>query len=74
MQIIELYLVYYCILMKLSYFPLKIAHYKIPKYIVFTKEFPKTTSGKVQKFRMREDTIKQFQIKDITHLKYATET
>ncbi|XP_021956368.1 medium-chain acyl-CoA ligase ACSF2, mitochondrial isoform X2 [Folsomia candida] len=46
----------------------KIAHYKIPKYIVFTKEFPKTTSGKVQKFRMREDTIKQFQIKDITHL------
>lgn len=51
----------------------KIAHYKIPKYIVFTKDFPKTTSGKVQKFVMRKDTIEKFQIKDITHQKYTVD-
>ncbi|MBT8441967.1 MAG: AMP-binding protein, partial [Gammaproteobacteria bacterium] len=32
----------------------KIAHFKIPKLIRFTDEFPMTVTGKVQKFRMRE--------------------
>uniref|UniRef100_A0A7E4V015 Medium-chain acyl-CoA ligase ACSF2, mitochondrial n=1 Tax=Panagrellus redivivus TaxID=6233 RepID=A0A7E4V015_PANRE len=34
----------------------KIAHFKIPKYILFKKddEFPKTVTGKIQKFQMRE--------------------
>ncbi len=31
-----------------------IAHFKIPKYIRFVKEFPMTVTGKVQKFKMRE--------------------
>ena len=35
----------------------KIAHYKIPRYIRFTADFPMTISGKVQKFRMRETSI-----------------
>ena len=35
----------------------KIAHYKIPRYIRFTTEFPMTVTGKVQKFKMRETSI-----------------
>jgi fatty-acyl-CoA synthase len=32
----------------------KIAHFKVPRYIRFTDEFPMTVTGKVQKFKMRE--------------------
>ncbi|XP_029159347.1 acyl-CoA synthetase family member 2, mitochondrial isoform X1 [Nylanderia fulva] len=32
----------------------KIAHYKIPRYVHFVDEYPKTTSGKIQKFRLKE--------------------
>jgi fatty-acyl-CoA synthase len=35
----------------------KIAHYKVPRYVRFTDEFPMTVTGKVQKFRMRETSI-----------------
>ncbi|CAL8078703.1 unnamed protein product [Orchesella dallaii] len=41
----------------------KIAHYKIPRHIRFVDEFPKTTSGKIQKFKMREQTMKELNIK-----------
>lgn len=36
----------------------KIAHFKIPKYVFFRDDFPRTPLGKVQKFRMREETLK----------------
>jgi fatty-acyl-CoA synthase len=32
----------------------KIAHFKVPRYVRFTDEFPMTVTGKVQKFKMRE--------------------
>lgn len=32
----------------------KIAHFKIPKYIRFVKEFPKTATGKIQKYKLKE--------------------
>jgi fatty-acyl-CoA synthase len=35
----------------------KIAHFKIPRYIRFSADFPMTVTGKVQKFRMRETSI-----------------
>jgi fatty-acyl-CoA synthase len=35
----------------------RIAHYKIPRYVHLTEEFPMTITGKVQKFKMREDSI-----------------
>ncbi|MGH9117859.1 MAG: AMP-binding protein [Acidimicrobiales bacterium] len=35
----------------------QIAHYKIPRYVHLTGDFPMTITGKVQKFRMREDSI-----------------
>ncbi|MBI3759806.1 MAG: AMP-binding protein, partial [Deltaproteobacteria bacterium] len=31
----------------------RIAHYKVPRYVVFVDEFPLTVTGKVQKFAMR---------------------
>ena len=36
-----------------------IAHFKIPKYIWFVKEFPMTVTGKLQKFRMREMALEK---------------
>jgi fatty-acyl-CoA synthase len=32
----------------------QIAHYKVPRYIRFVREFPMTVTGKIQKFRIRE--------------------
>jgi fatty-acyl-CoA synthase len=37
----------------------QIAHYKIPRYIRFVDGFPMTVTGKVQKFAMREDMIRE---------------
>ena len=37
----------------------KIAHFKIPRYIRFVPEFPMTVTGKVQKFKMREQTERE---------------
>ena len=36
----------------------KIAHFKIPRYVMFVNEFPITISGKIQKFKMRDESIK----------------
>ena len=35
----------------------KLAHFKVPRYIRFTDEFPMTITGKVQKFKMRETSV-----------------
>jgi fatty-acyl-CoA synthase len=37
----------------------QIAHYKIPRYIKFVDAFPMTVTGKVQKFLMREEMIRE---------------
>jgi fatty-acyl-CoA synthase len=37
----------------------KIAHFKIPRYVRLTTEFPMTVTGKVQKFRMREVSVEE---------------
>ena len=36
----------------------KIAHYKIPRYVISVDEFPMTISGKIQKFKLREQAIR----------------
>ncbi|MBV8080396.1 MAG: AMP-binding protein [Actinobacteria bacterium] len=36
----------------------QIAHYKIPRYVLFVEGWPMTVSGKVQKYKMREESIK----------------
>jgi fatty-acyl-CoA synthase len=38
----------------------KIAHYKVPRYVVFVDEYPTTVTGKVQKYKLRELGISRF--------------
>ncbi len=38
----------------------KLAHFKIPRYVQLTDDFPMTVTGKVQKYRMRELSIERF--------------
>ena len=40
----------------------QIAHYKIPRYIRFVKEYPMTITGKVQKFAMRDKMIEELDL------------
>ncbi|MGH8682827.1 MAG: AMP-binding protein [Burkholderiales bacterium] len=40
----------------------QIAHYKIPRYIRFVDGFPMTVTGKVQKFVMRAEMIKELDL------------
>jgi len=49
----------------------KIAHYKIPRYIKFVTEFPMTVTGKIQKFKMREISIKELGLEDVAKIKMA---
>jgi fatty-acyl-CoA synthase len=37
----------------------QIAHYKIPRYVKFVDGFPMTVTGKIQKFAMREEMIRE---------------
>jgi fatty-acyl-CoA synthase len=41
-----------------------IAHYKVPRYIRFTDDFPMTVTGKVQKFKMREISMQELGLVD----------
>jgi fatty-acyl-CoA synthase len=36
----------------------KLAHYKIPRYVHLTEDFPMTVTGKVRKIQMREESVK----------------
>jgi fatty-acyl-CoA synthase len=38
----------------------RIAHYKVPRYVVFVDDYPTTVTGKVQKFRLRELGVERF--------------
>ena len=49
----------------------RLAHYKVPRYVVFTDGFPMTVTGKVQKFKMREDAIGRLGLEDAAAVKSA---
>jgi fatty-acyl-CoA synthase len=49
----------------------KIAHYKIPRYYKFVDEFPMTISGKIQKHKMRELSIKELDLEAVARIKTA---
>ena len=36
-----------------------LAHYKVPRYWMFVDEFPMTVTGKVQKYLMREESVRR---------------
>jgi fatty-acyl-CoA synthase len=37
----------------------RLAHFKVPRYVLFVDAFPMTVTGKIQKFRMREESIER---------------
>jgi fatty-acyl-CoA synthase len=43
----------------------KIAHYKVPRYIKFTDDFPMTVTGKIQKYKMREVSIAELGLEEL---------
>ncbi|NXH95944.1 ACSF2 synthetase, partial [Pachycephala philippinensis] len=40
----------------------KISHFKIPRYVVFVGQYPLTVSGKIQKYKLREQMEKHLQL------------
>jgi fatty-acyl-CoA synthase len=49
----------------------KIAHFKIPRYLRVTSEFPMTVTGKVQKFVMREVSTGELGLQDAASTRTA---
>jgi fatty-acyl-CoA synthase len=41
----------------------KIANFKVPRYVVFVREFPLTGSGKIQKFKLKEQALEEIKRK-----------
>jgi fatty-acyl-CoA synthase len=39
-----------------------IAHFKIPRYVIFVEDYPMTVTGKVQKFKLREAMTRQLDL------------
>lgn len=49
----------------------QISHQKIPRYFLFVTAFPMTSSGKVQKFVLRENAIKALGLEEAANIKTA---
>ncbi len=49
----------------------RIAHYKVPRYVKFTDEFPMTVTGKIQKFRMREMAVEELGLQAASRIETA---
>ena len=49
----------------------KIAHYKIPRYLRISDDFPMTIPGKVQKFKMREVSTTELNLEDAARTRTA---
>jgi fatty-acyl-CoA synthase len=41
----------------------KLAHYKVPRYVRFVEAFPQTVTGKIQKFKIREQMMNELGLK-----------
>lgn len=42
----------------------QIAHYKVPRYIRFVSGFPMTVTGKIQKFKIRDEMKNQLGLEE----------
>ena len=49
----------------------KIAHFKIPQYIRFVDTFPMTVSGKIQRFRIREQELQDRGLEEVAQTQTA---
>jgi fatty-acyl-CoA synthase len=43
----------------------RIAPFKVPRHVKFTRDFPMTGSGKIQKYVLRDEAIKELGLKDV---------
>ncbi len=43
----------------------RIAHFKVPRYVLFVDQFPTTVTGKVQKYKMREQTLDMLELEEV---------
>jgi fatty-acyl-CoA synthase len=49
----------------------KIAHYKVPRYVHVTDDFPMTVTGKIQKYLMRQAAIELLGLEDAASIQTA---
>jgi fatty-acyl-CoA synthase len=49
----------------------KIANYKIPRYVMFVNDFPINISGKIQKYKMRKESIKVLNLHEADKIETA---
>ncbi len=49
----------------------KLAHYKVPRYVVVVDEFPMTVTGKVRKVEMREKSVSLLHLEDAAAIRNA---
>jgi fatty-acyl-CoA synthase len=49
----------------------RLAHFKVPRYVIFAEEFPMTVTGKVQKFKMREASIERLGLTEAAAVRSA---
>ncbi len=49
----------------------RIAHYKIPRYVRLTDAFPMTVTGKVQKFKLRDQAIEELGLSSAASVRTA---
>jgi fatty-acyl-CoA synthase len=54
-----------------SYCRGRLAHFKVPRYVIFADEFPMTVTGKVQKFKMREMSIERLGLGEAAAIRSA---
>jgi fatty-acyl-CoA synthase len=49
----------------------RIAHYKVPRYVTVVDAFPMTVTGKVQKFKLRDQAIDAFDLHEAAGVETA---
>jgi fatty-acyl-CoA synthase len=48
-----------------------LAHFKVPRYIKFVDTFPMTVTGKIQKYKIREQAIKEMGLETLAEVQTA---
>lgn len=54
-----------------SYVLKNMARHKVPKYVIFTDSYPMTASGKIQKYKLRENAIEELGLRDVENIETA---
>ena len=49
----------------------RLAHFKTPRYVKFVDAFPTTVTGKIQKYKIRQQAIEEFGLRDAAAVETA---